>query len=200
MSINKKYEMSVISQLGMIKLIRTDWELYDLFVAYRDNYMVKLSDKFYRMPIDILIKDDKNYFRTIDRTSRIFYVVCYNNDHPVGLCKFIDFGTNFKNIDFFKSIYDMLTTNPLIKKNKLHRFMYLFGAYVIEKYRNKGVCYEMTQRVLTCMKSVDIQVAIVDIKETNIASIKSIKKMGFFKTNIISRPPDVYFYTFINDV
>lgn len=200
MSINKNYEMSVISQLEMIKLIKTDWELYDLLVAYRDNYMVKLSDKFYRMPIDKLIKDDKNYFRTIDKTSKIYYVVCYHNEHPVGLGKFIDFGSNIKNIDFFKPVYDMLFTNPHIKKNKLHRFIYLFGAYVSENYRNKGVCQEMTQRILTCMKSVDIQVAIVDIKDSNIPSIKGIEKMGFVKTNIVSRPPDVYFYTFTNNV
>ena len=183
----QEYELLIVPQNEMISLIDKNRMVYNLLVTQRDKYLVHLSEKFYNMPIRQIIRDEKKYFMSIDRQAKLFYIICMEDKIPVGLCKLIDFGNDIKNIDFFQ---------PLLQKYKLKHSIYIYGVYVLESARGKGICHSILKYVVAYIRENNITLAIADIKKNNSSSINCFTKTGFIKTNIVSRYPDVYFFTF----
>jgi len=188
MAQNKEFKLCFVTQNNMINEISTDKELYNLLKLQRDNYLIALSDKFIDMPIENIIKDEKKYFLASDKSSKLYYLICYYNNIPVGVCKFIDFSDKIFHIDFFQKL------RPKKTISNGARFLYVFGVYVNDKYRGMGICKKMLEKVINCSEKMSVKLIISDIKKDNSSSIKCFNSSGFTKTNIISRFPDVYFY------
>lgn len=178
-------KFKLFSQSKMIDEIKKNNKLYDLLIIQRDKYLTNLSKKFINMSIEKIILGEKNYLMSLDKNSKLYYLICSRNNEPVGICKFIVFGKELFKSDFFEKLSPDFLTN---------RFLYVFGVYVDEKMRGKNLCKKMLEKISLIVKKIHVNLVVADIKDDNSSSIKCFTSSGYKKTNIISRPPDVYFY------
>lgn len=188
----RMYEIKFFTISEILKTLKTDKLIVALYEELRTNYLSTLSDRFSEETIENIIKNDKKYYKSIDDNTRIVHSVCYANDEPIGLGRFMIFGDKILGSDFFRP----LTSNLKIKRTPESKYIYFYGAYTSVKWRGKGVYGSILRAIILFCEKNNIKIIIMDVKDNNTGSIKVATKTGFKKSSILSRKPDVFFYTY----
>jgi predicted acetyltransferase len=179
------YKIIITSKQQLNELIQKNKNVYQFMIHYRDYYLTTLSPKFKGMNIEDIVSNEKKYFLSEDSVSQLYYILCVKEKKVIGMCKIIWFSSEIRNIDFFYRLAHMY---------KIDTAIYAYGAYVIKDERNNGACTKMLDYIMEFANNFKIKTIITDIKQNNVFSIRSNLSAGFKQTNLISRPPDVYFF------
>jgi RimJ/RimL family protein N-acetyltransferase len=188
----RMYEIKFFTISEILKTLKMDNSLVALYDELRTNYLSTLSDRFSDETIENIIKNDKKYYKSIDDNTQIIHAVCYVDDKPIGLSRFMIFGDKILGSDFFRP----LTSNLKIKRTPESKYIYFYGAYTAVKWRGKGVYGSILKAIILFCEKNNIKIIIMDVKDDNMGSIKVVTKTGFKKSSILSRKPDVFFYTY----
>lgn len=171
----------------LIIKIKSD-ENYKLFFDdYKKNYLEKMSNKFKKMEIIDILKSEKSYF--LKNKGKRFILIYENNNIPIAICKVIYLNKISKDIYFF----DKLKSNY----TKFENIFYIYGLFVSENNRKKGICSKLLDAIILISKMNKINYLISDISHDNIGSIKCFEKNGFINTNILSGREHIKQYFFL---
>lgn len=182
-----EYKIKVYDISEILKLIENDKNIRKLYNSMKVNYLSSLSKKFDDQNITDIIQNDKSFYKSMDRSITVKHIICYLDDRPIGTMRSMTFGKRLKDTDFF---------SPLIKKYNAGRYTYLYSIYVLDKYRGKGAYKAMLNATILFCGSDGVNLIIMDIKDANTPSIGGAIRIGFKKTDIISRHFDTYFYVY----
>jgi len=171
----------------LIKKINSD-EKYKLFFdEYKEKYLEKMSNKFKKMDIIEILKNEKSYF--LKNNGKRFILIYENNNIPIAICKVIYLNKISKDIYFFDKLKE--------KYNKFENIFYIYGLYVSENSRKKGICSKLLDAIILITKMNNINYLVSDISHDNIGSMKCFEKSGFINTNILSERKHIKQYFFI---
>jgi hypothetical protein len=157
------------------------------FEEYKKKYIEKMSNKFKKMEIIDILKSEKSYF--LKNKGKRFILIYENNNIPIAICKVIYLNKISKDIYFFDKLKE--------KYNKFENIFYIYGLYVSENSRKKGICSKLLDAIILIGKINKINYLISDISYDNIGSMKCFEKSGFINTNILSGREHIKQYFFL---
>jgi RimJ/RimL family protein N-acetyltransferase len=160
----------------LIKKINSDEKYKLFFEEYKKKYLEEMSNKFKKMNVIQILKSEKSYF--LKNKGKRFILIYENNNIPIAICKVIYFNKISKDISFFDKLKE--------KYNKFENIFYIYGLYVSEISRKKGICSKLLDAIILISKNNNINYLVSDISQDNIGSIKCFEKNGFINTNILN--------------
>lgn len=168
----EKRKIVKFDRTEIINLYKYTIYLDKLFNEYWNNYLVNITSK---KNIVELLENEKNYF-TENKENLSYFIYKLPNEKAVGISKIITI-QNINDFNEFKIL------NKLVKGKAI----YTFNTYISEKVRGKGINRDFKSNIFEMYKEKGYKYVIGDVALDNIASFKSIEKIGFKRTNIISK-------------